>query len=199
MKSPTPIILASTSRIRQQLLRNAGVSFIALSPGVDESVIKEARRELSPAELAAELARAKSTPLCNVHRDALIIGADQLLVLDGKVFDKPQSISDARFQLQTLRNRSHQLISAVSCSTNGEVLWQHQSVATLTMRPFTDQFLDHYISLCGADLCTTVGAYKLEGLGIQLFETITGDYFAILGLPLLPLLAFLRSKSLLEP
>lgn len=198
MNPSTPIILASTSQIRQQLLRNAGVVFTALSSGVDESLIKEASRESSPAMLAAALATAKSTALCQAHPGALIIGADQLLVLDGKTFDKPSSIPDARLQLQALRNRSHQLISAISCSRSGATLWQHQSAATLTMRPFTDEFLDHYITRGGTDLLTSVGAYKLEGRGIQLFETISGDYFTILGLPLLPLLAFLRGEGLLE-
>lgn len=199
MNSQETIILASTSHIRQQLLRNAGVSFTAMSPGVDESEIKNAAKGSSPEVLAAALATAKSSGLSGHYPHTVVIGADQLLVLDGKTFDKPRSIPDARLQLQVLRNRSHQLVSAINCSRNGKSLWQHRSVATLTMRPFTDEFLDRYIARCGADLLTSVGAYKLEGPGIQLFDRIDGDYFTILGLPLLPLLAFLRSENLLEP
>lgn len=197
MNSPPSIILASTSQVRQQLLRSAGIHFTAISPGVDESLIKKTTGASSPEMLAATLAAAKSTALASKHQNALIIGADQLLVLDGKIFDKPASVEEARLHLQALRHGTHQLISAVCCSKNGAVLWQHQSIASLTMRSFTDEFLDYYIAHCGAGLTTSVGAYKLEGMGIQLFDTIVGDYFTILGLPLLPLLAFLRSQDLI--
>jgi septum formation protein len=130
------------------------------------------------------------------HQGMLVVGADQTLSFDGKTFDKPSTHIEARQQLEILRGQSHQLISAVCCVKNGVDLWSHVDEARLAMRPFSSGFLDDYLSILGDDCLTSVGAYKIEGLGAQLFDRIDGDHFTILGLPLLPLLGFLRREGI---
>lgn len=191
------LVLASTSRIRGELLTKAGLIFEATRPLVDEDELKKSAKALSPGDLARSLAEAKSVSVTNRMPGALVIGADQVLNLGGKVFDKPPSADAARRQLTELRGRSHILETAICCARDGKVLWQHLARAHLTMRPFSDEFLDRYLLQMGPDVMTSVGAYKLEGLGAQLFDSIEGDYFTILGLPLLPLLDFLRRQGAL--
>ena len=191
------LILASTSRIRGELLGKAGLAFEAMRPEVDENALKIEAKGLSPGHLAQSLAASKAVSVASRWSQALVIGADQVLNLAGKAFDKPGSKEEARRQLLQLRGRSHVLETAICCARDDKVVWQHLGRATLTMRDFSESFLDDYLAHVGADVTTSVGGYKLEGRGAQLFETIDGDYFTILGLPLLPLLDFLRRQGAL--
>ena len=191
------LVLASTSPIRRELLTRAGLVFEAVRPDVDEDQLKLAAKAMSPGELALSLAAAKAISVANRMPDALVIGADQVLNLEGRAFDKPGSPMAASEQLRALRGKSHVLETALCCATHGKVVWQHLGQATLSMRSFSDLFLTDYLDRMGPDVMTSVGAYKLEGLGIQLFDGIAGDYFTILGLPLLPLLDYLRRKGAL--
>jgi septum formation protein len=191
------LVLASTSWIRGELLTKAGLVFEAVRPEVDENELKKTSTALSPGDLALSLAAAKAVSVANRMPDALVLGADQVLNLAGRAFDKPESLEAARRQLVDLRGRSHVLETALCCARGGEIVWQHLGQATLTMRAFSDEFLEAYLRQTGLDVTTSVGAYKLEGLGAQLFDAIEGDYFTILGLPLLPLLDFLRRQGAL--
>lgn len=191
------IVLASTSKTRQLLLAQAGVAFDVHRPDVDEAGLKSRNAAWRVDDIALHLAQAKAVSSSLVHPQALVIGADQTLVMDGRCYDKPPTLPAARDQLLALRGRSHALHSAICCARAGETLWRHTDAARLTMRAFSQEFLHHYLESVGEECTTSVGAYKLEGLGIQLFETVEGSYHTILGLPLLPLLAYLRSEGLL--
>jgi septum formation protein len=184
------IILASQSEARKRILTSAGISFSAQSPDLDEDSLKS--RDQTAAALAETLAAAKSLSLNAVNPDALVIGADQTLFCGQEFLSKPDNQYSARKQLQQLRGKSHTLASAVNVSKNNEVLFQHCGTATLTMRNFSDVFLEHYLETAGPGILNCVGSYQIEGLGINLFSHIDGDLFTIQGLPLLPLLAFLR-------
>ncbi|HEY2708994.1 MAG TPA: Maf family protein [Caulobacteraceae bacterium] len=195
----TPIVLASKSASRAAVLTGAGVPFEAASPGVDEA---EAKARLladgaGPAAVAEHLAEAKAIAGSKLRPDALVIGADQTLDLDGRLFDKAESLAEARERLTVFRGRRHQLHSAVVVARAGEAVWRVVESPSLTMRDVSDAYLDAYIARNGETLLGSVGCYMLEGEGVQLFEAIEGDYFAILGLPLLPLLRFLRSAGAL--
>lgn len=192
------ILLASTSKTRQAMLENAGVPFTAIRPDVDEAAIKQANTQWTPQQTARELALAKAVAVSCNNPDLLVIGADQTLCFNGRTFDKPATAMAARQQLHTLRGQTHQLVSAACCVRNGVEVWSCCEEASLVMRDFSPGFLDHYLSVLGDDCLTSVGAYKIEGFGAQLFKAIDGDYFTILGLPLLPLLAFLRSQGILR-
>lgn len=192
------IILASTSPIRSKLLSSAGVNFQVRRPAVDETVLKRQHPHLSPKEMAGFLAREKSISLSAIYPGATIIGADQTLWCDGTLFDKPGSIAEAASQLSLLRGQTHTLTSAICCSLNATPVWEYTSEAQLTMRAFTDRFMRDYLETVAFEALSTVGSYKLEGPGIQLFENIVGDYFTILGLPLLPLLGYLRTAGELD-
>lgn len=191
------LVLASTSRIRGELLTRAGLTFEALRPEVDENALKRSAKGAAPGDLAQSLAAAKAVSVAKRLSETLVIGADQILNLEGRAFDKPESREDARRHLLELRGRSHVLETAVCCAEGDKVAWQHLGRATLRMRNFSPGFLDDYLNRMGPEVTTSVGAYKLEGLGAQLFDSIDGDYFTILGLPLLPLLDFLRRKEVL--
>ncbi len=186
------IILASGSAIRRQLLGSAGVLFSVQPAAVDESEIRaQVLNEsdcVEASDLAGILARAKAEAVSHLRPDALVIGADQVLALGARLFEKPANMMEARATLDRLRGRTHTLHSAVTIAERGQVVWGDVQVATLTMRRFSDAFLDHYIARAGERICSSVGAYELEGLGLQLFDEIEGDYFTILGLPMLPLL-----------
>lgn len=195
-QAPAPeLILASTSKARQALLSAAGASFTAIKPNVDEAAVKARSTALAMQELAAELAMQKSVDVSSRHKDSIVIGADQTLDLDGSGFDKPSSLDAARQQLLQLRGRTHHLHSAICCSRNGKPVWQHVSSAMLSMRHFSDAELADYLRLAGDKVLHSVGGYQIEGPAIQLFDHIEGDYFTILGLPLLPLLNFLRNEQ----
>ncbi|QQS14764.1 MAG: Maf family protein [Rhodospirillales bacterium] len=193
-----PIVLASTSAGRRALLSGAGVAFEPVAPEVDEAAEKRAMGAVDAAALAARLAELKALDVSRRRPGAWVVGGDQTLDRDGLLFDKPETIDQARAHLVALRGRAHALRAAICVARDGAVVWRHLSSARLTMRDFSDSFLDAYVAACGGSLTTSVGAYRLEGPGAQLFESIDGDYFTILGLPLLPLLAFLRGQGALE-
>ncbi len=190
------IVLASKSAARRAVLEGAGVPFEAVSAGVDEDAVKTAMlaKGASPRDVAVELAERKAIA---AGRPGLVIGADQTLELDGRLYDKADSLDEARERLQELRGRIHQLHSAVAVVRDGTPIWRETATATLSMRDFTDTFLDAYLAAEGAELLGSVGCYRLEGLGAQLFDRIEGDYFAILGLPLMGLLDLLRDEGAL--
>ncbi|MGI8841039.1 MAG: Maf family protein [Caulobacteraceae bacterium] len=194
----TPLTLASRSTIRAVLLRAAGVGFEIVAPNVDEAT---AKRELlaagaAPRQIAEALAAMKAVAVSRGRR-GLVIGADQTLELDGALHDKAPNLEAARYQLTFLRGRMHTLHSTVTLARAGDVVWSHVETARLTMRAFSEDFLDNYLARAGASVLASVGGYQLEGEGAQLFEAIDGDYFAILGLPLVPLLEALRREGAL--
>lgn len=200
LQSAVPrVVLASSSASRRALLSGAGLRFEVVAPRVDEESVKQSMRRGSAGADATALllAELKALRVSTSDPDALVIGADQLLVCGGEVFDKPTDLADARAQLRRLRGRRHDLILAVTCFRNGARLWHHVGHDRLTMRDFSDEVLDEYLAVEAEHVTQCVGAYRLEGLGVQLFEAIEGDYFSILGLPLLPLLGFLRQHGLL--
>jgi septum formation protein len=194
-----PLILASGSSARARILADAGLPAVVDPAAVDEEEIRAAFRAegRSAADCATALAESKATRVSGRHTGALVLGADQILECAGRWFDKPASIEAARAQLKALRGERHTLVSAAAVVRNGSVLWHTTDRAQLTMRGFSDDFLDAYIAAASAELMGSVGAYRLEGLGAQLFERVEGDFFTILGLPLLPLLDFLRGNGAL--
>ena len=194
-----PLVLASASRIRAELLERAGLAVTCDPAGIDEAAMKAACRaeERDAADCALSLAEAKAAGVASRHQGALVIGADQLLVLDGDWLDKPGDHAAARGQLRRLRGQRHALVTAVVACRDGALLWRHVEQPALVMRRFSDAFLEAYLAAAGDRILSSVGAYQLEGLGAQLFDSIEGDYFSILGLPLLPLLAFLRKERVL--
>ncbi|SHJ01199.1 septum formation protein [Roseomonas rosea] len=199
-KTEPALILASASSARKSVLEAAGLRFQAMAAAVDEASIKEsAMAEGFPASDAAILlAEAKARRIAARHPEALVIGCDQILTLGDRWFDKPESPAEARTHLQALRGQTHHLVTAVLLWRNGQRIWQHVATPRLTMRPFSDAFLDAYLALEGETVTTTVGAYRLEGPGIHLFDRVDGEHAAILGLPLLPLLGFLRQHGVLQ-
>jgi septum formation protein len=186
------IILASQSHIRRQLLERARVQFVAQPSSIDENHTKSLAQHLSPAELAQHLAIEKAKNISKIHATALVIGADQTLQFQNNVFNKATSIAEARQQLMLLRGQSHQLHTSNVVAQNNLIIFSHLETTTLTMRNFSDEFAETYLQRQGDAITSSVGAYKLEEEGINLFTSITGDYFSILGLSLMPLLAFLR-------
>ena len=198
----TPVVLASRSRIRAEILANAGVAVAVRPAAVDEEAIRAeaaaGEAVIAPHELAMRLAEAKARAASAAHPGAFAIGADQVLSLNGEVFSKPPTLEAATDQLRRLRATTHRLDSAFACVRDGKLLAGETDSAVLTMRSFSDEFLDAYIAKAGPGIVDSVGGYQLEGLGAQLFERIEGDYFTVLGLPLLPLLAVLRGHGLLR-
>lgn len=191
-----PVILASGSAIRRKILENAGIEFSVTVKPVDEAAIKSAmlKEGAKPRDIADALAEAKSRRVSQ-HQPGLVIGADQILVFGGQIFDKPKTIDDARERLKLLRGKTHSLIGGVVVCENGLPVWRHMAETKLTMREFTDAFLESYLELEGESLTKSVGAYRFEGLGAQLFSDVKGDFFSILGLSLLPLLDYLRERG----
>jgi len=195
-----PLILASKSQARAQLLSNAGLSFETSVAQIDERAAEQPllAAGASPADIATLLAQVKATEVSVRNPGALVIGADQTLGFGDKRFNKPEDDAAARRQLLELAGQSHQLNSAVVCAKDGEILWSHVSTATLTMRALSPEEIGRYMARVGDQVRSSVGCYQLEGLGVQLFEKIDGDYFTILGLPLLPLLGYLRDQQGLD-
>ena len=199
MNGRQTLVLASASTARARLLQGAGIKFVCDPASIDENAVKAAARE-SNSEVtatAATLAETKAMVVSQRHPGALIVGADQILECDGEWFDKATDYDDAVKTLETLRNRTHRLVSAAVVMLDSVQVWQDVETARLTMRPFTDSFLRNYVDAMGPDILETVGAYRLEGVGVQLFSRIEGSFFTILGLPLLPLLAFLRHEGVI--
>ncbi len=200
VQAPLPrLILASQSRFRAGLLAAAGVAAEAMPAAVDEAEVKHGAQAegLSADDTAMLLASLKAERIARRHPDALVIGGDQILVCDGAWFDKPPDLAAARAQLQALRGRTHTLVTAALVQRGGQRLWQHIARPRLAVRDFSDAFLDEYLALEGEVLTTTVGAYRVEGPGLQLFDRIEGEHAAIMGLPLLALLEFLRQHGVL--
>lgn len=196
------LILASSSQTRADLLENTGLSFEIVPPRVDEAIIKQVfdLQATDPDDIANVLAQAKAQDISKIRPDSLVIGGDQILVLSGQnegleIFEKPKNKEEAYKTLFKLRGKTHQLISAISLVKNEEVIWTHSETANLTMREFTPEFLGNYIAHCSDDILSSVGAYQLESFGIHLFEEIKGDYFTILGFPIIALLAKLRDEG----
>ena len=193
-----PLILASQSVARQTLLANAGIAFEAIPAEIDERAIQHASGLSAPGEIAALLAREKAISVSLRHLGQFVVGADQTLALDQRLFSKPAGRAQAAVQLRALAGQSHELHSATAVARDGETLFEDVSVARMTMRPLDGAAIRAYLDAAGEAVTTSVGAYQLEGLGVHLFERIEGDHFTILGLPLLPLLRFLRSQGLLQ-
>lgn len=194
-----PLILASSSSIRKNLLAAAGLE-VRIEPAlVDEEAIKRIFQvdRRAAADCALALAEAKARQVAENHRHALVVGADQILVCDKIWLNKPADLADSRAQLQVLRGRTHKLVTAVCVVREAARIWHTVSSAGLTMRQFSDAFLDAYLGAEQGAIFESVGAYRIEGRGIQLFADIKGDYFTILGLPLLELLSFLRTRDVL--
>jgi septum formation protein len=194
------LVLASGSKIRAELMRNAGLTIDVDPANVDERAVEAPLLEAGfpPEDLASVLAEAKANDVSARRPGELVIGADQILAFEGERRTKPDDMEAARRQLLAFSGKTHELLSAVVISKDGEAIWRHVSTARLTMRTLSPAFVGHYLAEAGDDVLSSVGAYQLEGLGLQLFEKIDGDYFTILGLPMLPLLAQLRELGVIE-
>jgi septum formation protein len=193
------LILASASTARARLLREAGVTFAIDPADLDERAVKSAQRQAGASALdcAMALAIGKAQAIARRHPGAFVIGADQILTLDGDWFDKPRDLRAAGQQLAALRGRTHRLATAACVCRDEAVLWQAASEPRLTMRDFGDPFLDAYLAAEGDAVLSSVGAYRLEGRGAQLFAAIEGDHFAIQGLPLIELLGYLQNVGVM--
>lgn len=194
LQSDIPLVLASASAIRATLLRNAGLEFSICPAAIDERAVRQAlaAAEPQPSDVAEVLARAKAEAISAQEPGAVVIGADQVLAFEGEILSKPSDMAEARATLLRLQGRTHSLHSGVCLARAGDTVWSHTSTAVLTMRPLTPQFVGRYLAAAGEAALTSVGAYQLEAVGVHLFSKVEGDYFAILGLPLLPLLDALR-------
>ena len=194
----TDVILASGSASRRALLAGAGVPATSIKPNVDEDAAKAGMRAegLSVRDQAMQLAELKAVKVSR-STPGLVIGGDQMLNLDGEAFDKPVDMAAARSHLTKLSGKAHRLETAIVVAENGRPVWRHLARPKLSVRVLSDNFIEDYLKSCGEDLLSTVGAYQLEGRGSQLFTQIEGDYFSILGLPLLPLLDYLRVRGIL--
>ncbi len=200
MPTDMPIILASKSAARAGLLKNAGIVFSTATAEFDERVAEAPllAAGAAPEDIAAVLAEAKAQEVSSRHPGAFVIGADQILAFQGERWTKPVDMEAARRQLLTLRGQTHTLFSAVSAAIDGATVWRHLGAAHLTMRQFSPEFIGRYLAATGEVALESVGAYQLEGRGVQLFEKIDGDFFTVLGLPMLPLLDELRQRSLID-
>lgn len=193
-----PLILASRSKIRRQLLEAAGIPVVVEAANIDEREIETSRlgAEADPSAAALLLAREKALAVGRSKKHGTVLGADQTLGLGARRFSKPANAAAAREQLAALSGQTHSLHSAIALANNGTIAFETVSVAKLTMRPLSSEFIDAYLQAVGDHVTASVGAYQLEGYGVHLFERIEGDHFTVLGLPLLPLLAFFRQSGL---
>jgi septum formation protein len=192
-----PLILASQSRARQMLLTHAGIGSEAVPADIDERAVQQASGLTTSGEIAALLAREKALWVSSRQPGKYVVGADQTLALGKRLFSKPARRAQAAEQLRALAGRAHELHSAVAVARDGKILFGNVAIARMTMRALDEAEIAAYLDAAGEAVTSSVGAYQLEGLGVHLFERIEGDHFTILGLPLLPLLAFLRSEQLL--
>ena len=191
------LILASSSPIRRALLQNAGLSVLSVPPRVDEDAIRDAMIAdgANPRDIADTLAESKARKVATKHPRDLVLGCDQILAQGTRIFAKAETLAEARAQLCDLRGQTHQLLSALVLYDAGQPIWRHVSVARLTMRDLSEAYLDDYLSRHWPDVSDAVGCYKLESEGVRLFTEIEGDYFTVLGLPLLPLLNFFALRG----
>ncbi len=196
-RGKTPLILASQSRTRRALLLSAGIEFETIPADIDERAVQQASRLSAPAEIAALLAREKALSVSTQKPARFVVGADQTLALGFRLFNKPADRAQAKEQLRALAGHCHELHSAVAVARDGNLLFEAVSIARMTMRQLGEAEIEAYLHEAGDAVTSSVGAYQLERLGVHLFERIEGDHFTILGLPLLQLLAFLRSERLL--
>ncbi|MET0709002.1 MAG: Maf family protein [Tardiphaga sp.] len=192
-----PLILASQSAARKMLLKNAGIAFEAIPADIDERGIQQLSGMAAAGDIAAMLAERKAAFVSLRHPGRYVVGADQTLAIGTRIFNKPAGRAEAADQLRALAGQTHALYSAIVVACDGATLFSDVSVAHMTMRALDDAAIDAYLDAAGAALTTSVGAYQLEGLGVHLFELIEGDHFTILGLPLLPLLKFLRGEEMI--
>ena len=194
------MILASASKIRLQMLQNAGVAVEVKPARIDEAAVKSSMlaEGAHMRNIVDTLAEMKAHKIAMKHPSRLVLGSDQILVEEGNLFDKPVTVEDAKSQLRQLRGKTHRLMSAAVMIRDGEVTFRHITTAKLIMRNFSDDFLDNYSAKLGNSLTDTVGGYKLEEIGVQLFSRIEGDYFTILGLPLLECLDHLRQQGMIQ-
>jgi septum formation protein len=190
-----PLVLASRSDVRGKILAAAGLRFVIRPSEIDERAIEAGLGGADAASVARHLARAKAEAVASSLPGRLVLGADQTLARGDERFSKPADRAAATAQLTALRGRTHELHSALALTRDGELLFSHVETARLTVRPFSDEFLEDYLDMMGDAALASVGGYQLEGIGVHLFERVEGDYFTILGLPLLPLLAFLRENK----
>jgi len=193
-----PLILASQSRARQMLLTNAGISFEAVPADIDERSVQKNSGLSAPGEIAGLLAAEKALFVSSRNPGRYIVGADQTLALGARLFSKSAGRAQAADQLRLLAGHTHELHSAVAIARDGRIVFSNVGIARMTMRRLDESEIDAYLDQAGQAVTTSVGAYQLEGLGVHLFERVDGDHFTILGLPLLPLLAFLRGEGLLS-
>jgi septum formation protein len=196
-RGKSPLILASQSRARQVLLANAGISFKSIPADIDERAVQQKSGLSAPADVAAVLAREKALWVSSHQPGKFVIGADQTLAMGDRLFSKPAGRAQAAEQIRALAGRSHELHSAVAVACDGAILFETVTIARMTMRTLGEAEIAAYLDEAGAAVTSSVGAYQLEGVGVHLFDRIEGDHFTILGLPLLPLLAFMRSEHLL--
>ncbi len=192
-----PLVLASRSKVRRTLLEGAGILIDVCPADLDERRLEGDAASQAPGAIAAHLAREKARAVAISHPGRLTLGADQTLALGAERFSKPTDIAAARAQLRALSGRTHELHSAIAFVESGAVVFDYVGVARLTMRTFSEKFLDLYLKTAGVAATVSVGGYQLESLGIQLFERVDGDYFTVLGLPLLQALEFLRQRGCL--
>ena len=197
--SPVPLVLASRSKVRQKLLVAAGIPSEVCPADIDEREVELAAPSQQSAAVAELLSREKALAVELRNPGRLVLGADQLLALDGKRFFKPGDRAHARAQLLALSGRTHTLYSAIAFVQNATVQFEHVSTARMTMRTLSERFLEHYLDVVGSAATESVGAYQLEGIGIQLFERVEGEYFTVLGLPIMEVLDFLRQHGFLLP
>jgi septum formation protein len=197
---PLPLILASRSTSRATLLRAAGIDFESRSAGVDEAEVKASMlaEGAPPRDIADMLAELKARRVSGRAPQALVLGGDQVLVCEGRLYDKPRDLAEAAEHLRSLRGRRHELLSAAVICQGGAPVWRHVGRVELWMRPFSDAFLEGYLARYGEALLDTVGAYRAEAEGAQLFAQIRGDWFSVQGLPLLELLGFLRARGVCQ-
>ena len=196
-RAKEPLVLASQSKARQILLANAGVPFESDPADIDERAIQASSGLSAPGEIASLLAREKARAVSVRRAGRYVVGADQTLALGMQMFDKPAGRAQAAEQLRALSGHCHELHAAVAVARDGKLLFDHVSIARMTMRKLGAAEIENYLAEAGHAVTSSVGAYELEGLGVHLFERIEGDHFTILGLPLLPLFAFLRGEHLL--
>lgn len=197
------LVLASGSRSRRDMLKAAGLSFIVKPADVDEAAIRDAfvadsGGNADPADIAQVLAIAKAETVSRQMPKALVIAADQVMAMNGAIFDKPKDMDDARRRLLDMRGKTHQLHAGVAIAVAGTITWSASDTAHMSVRKFTSEFVSSYLAVAGSEVLSSVGAYQLEGLGVQLFDEVRGDFFTILGLPLLPLLGELRARGIIK-